>query len=222
MYARDINLGPNSSTITVYKKGIEEPLGTMTINMPGKHNVLNSLAATSLALELDIPFETIAQALASFKGVERRFTYRGSLRHAEIFDDYGHHPQEINVTLAVARKRTKGRLLVVFQPHRYTRTDKLWDKFIDIFLSNPIDQLIITDIYPASESPIPGVTAENLVQAIKLKNPSLNISYQQTNNLKQTIEHAIRPDDLVLCIGAGKHVGALAKELAQGGKNPVK
>lgn len=222
LYARDIKLEPNSSTITVCTKGATKPLGTMTINMPGKHNILNALAATSLALELDIPFETIARSLASFKGVDRRFTYRGSFRHTEIFDDYGHHPQEINATLAVASKRTKGRLVVVFQPHRYSRTDKLWDNFIQMFLNNPIDQLIITDIYPASESPIPGVTAENLVKAIKLKNPAFNVSYQQTNALKQAIEQVIRPDDLLLCIGAGKHVSSLAKELAQSEKSAVK
>lgn len=215
LFAKDIEFGPNSSTITVYKKDNAEPLGSMTINMPGKHNVLNALAATSLALELAIPFETITQALATFKGVERRFTYRGSFKHAEIFDDYGHHPQEISATLIVARKRSKGRLIVLFQPHRYTRTDKLWDNFIKMFLNNPIDQLIITDIYPASESPIPGVTAENLVKAIKLKDPSFNVTYELTNNLRHVAEQIVRPDDLVLCIGAGKHIGALAKELSQ-------
>ena len=218
IYAKDIDLGPTSSTITVYKKENEKPLGSMTINMPGKHNVLNALAATALALELDIPFETIAQALASFKGVERRFTYRGSFRKAEVFDDYGHHPQEINVTLAVARKRSKGRLIVVFQPHRYTRTDKLWDNFIKVFTNNSIEQLIITDIYPASESPIPGVTAENLVKAIKLKNPACNVSYEQPHKLREAVELTIRPDDLLLCIGAGKNVGSLAKELPQENK----
>jgi UDP-N-acetylmuramate--alanine ligase len=215
IYAKDINLGPNSSTVTVYKKGQQEPLGFMTINMPGRHNVLNALAATGLALELGIPFATIAQALSNFKGVERRFTYRGLFRKAEVFDDYGHHPQEINATLTVARKRAKGRLIVVFQPHRYTRTDKLWDNFIKTFISNPIDQLIITDIYPASENPIPGVTAENLVKALKLKCPALNVSYEQPSNLKQAVEQIIRPDDLLLCIGAGKNVGSLAKDLPQ-------
>jgi UDP-N-acetylmuramate--alanine ligase len=215
IYAKDIDLGPSSSTVTVYKKDFQEPLGSMTINMPGKHNVLNALAATGLALELGIPFASIAQALSNFKGIERRFTYRGSFRNAEVFDDYGHHPQEINATLAVARKRAKGRLVVVFQPHRYTRTDKLWDNFIKMFLNNPIDQLIITDIYPASESPIPGVTAENLVKAMKLKNPSFNVSYEQPSQLRQVVERIIRPDDLVLCIGAGKNVGTLAKELPQ-------
>ena len=218
IYAKDIDLGPSSSTVTVCKKDISSPLGLMTINMPGKHNVLNALAATGLALELGIPFATIAQALSNFKGVERRFTYRGSFRQAEVFDDYGHHPQEINATLAVARKRAKGRLVVVFQPHRYTRTDKLWDNFIKMFLNNPIDQLIITDIYPASESPIPGVTAENLVKAMKLKRPSFNVTYEQPSKLRQIVEQIIRPDDLLLCIGAGKNVGSLAKDLPQENK----
>lgn len=215
IYAKNIELGPSSSTVTVYKKGHTEPLGSMTINMPGKHNVLNALAATGLALELGISFTDIALALANFKGVERRFTYRGSYKKTEVFDDYGHHPQEINVTLAVARKRAKGRLIVIFQPHRYTRTDKLWDNFIKTFLSHDIDQLVITDIYPASETPIPGVTAENLVRAIKLKNPSFNVSYQQTHALRNTVEQIIEPDDLLLCLGAGKNIGTLAKDLPQ-------
>lgn len=215
IYAKDIELGSHSSTCTIYKKGLVQPLGSLTINIAGKHNVLNSLAATSLALELAIPFNTIAQALEQFKGVERRFTYRGSYKYAEIFDDYGHHPTEIDVTLAVARNCAKNRLVVVFQPHRYTRTDKLWDHFIKTFSDHQIDHLIITDIYPASEMPIPGVTAENLVQALKVNKPSLQVTYQQADTLKQSVAKLIKPNDLVLCIGAGKHVGSLAKELPQ-------
>jgi UDP-N-acetylmuramate--alanine ligase len=215
IYARDIDLGANSSTITVCKKGIEAPLGSMTINMPGKHNILNALAATGIALELGVSFDVIAQALASFNGVERRFTYRGTFRHAEVFDDYGHHPQEIHATLTVARRRTKGRLIVVFQPHRFTRTDKLWNNFINTFLKNPIDSLIITDIYPASEQPIPGVTAENLVKAIKIQNKDLNVIYKEPAALQKLLEEITRPDDLILCLGAGKNVGTLAKELPQ-------
>ncbi len=215
IYARDLNLGANSSTITVCKKGIENPLGSMTINMPGKHNVLNALAATGLALELGIPFDIIARALASFNGVERRFTYRGTFRHAEVFDDYGHHPQEIQATLAVAKKRTKGRLIVVFQPHRFTRTDKLWNNFVNTFLENAIDSLVITDIYPASEQPIPGVTAENLVKAIKIQNKNTHVVYKEVEALRNFLEEITRPDDLILCLGAGKHIGSLAKELPQ-------
>jgi UDP-N-acetylmuramate--alanine ligase len=215
IYAQDIDLGANSSTITVYKKGIKAALGTMVINMPGKHNVLNALAATGLALELGISFDIIAQALASFNGVERRFTYRGTFRHAEVFDDYGHHPQEIHATLAVAKKRAKGRLTVVFQPHRFTRTDRLWDNFVNTFLKNPVDCLVITDIYPASEQQIPGVTAENLVKAIKLQNPHLNVIYKEPSCLEQLLKTITRPDDLILCLGAGKNVGTLAKKLPQ-------
>jgi UDP-N-acetylmuramate--alanine ligase len=215
IYARDLNLGANSSMITVCKKGIENPLGSMTINMPGKHNVLNALAATGLALELGIPFDIIARALASFNGVERRFTYRGTFRHAEVFDDYGHHPKEIQATLAVAKKRTKGRLIVVFQPHRFTRTDKLWNNFVNTFLESAIDSLVITDIYPASEQPIPGVTAENLVKAIKIQNKNAHVVYKEVEALRNFLEEITRPDDLILCLGAGKHIGSLAKELPQ-------
>lgn len=211
--AGQIQLNADHSTCVVLKKNEKQPLGRMKINMPGYHNVLNALAATSMALELGIPFETIAQALGSFKGIERRFTYRGIYKNAEIFDDYGHHPQELKVTLTVAQKRAKGRLIVVFQPHRYTRTEKLWDDFIHLFTYAKFDHLIITDIYPASEVSIPGISAENLVAAVNKVAPHISIKYAPPAMLKSEVDAIINADDLVLCIGAGKHVGTLAQEL---------
>ena len=187
----------------------------MTINMPGKHNVLNALAATRLALELEFRSKLlpkrlqVLRALNAVLPIEAHSTRQKFLTIMDIIH------KKYNVTLAVARKRAKGRLIVVFQPHRYTRTDKLWNNFIAMFLKNPIDQLIITDIYPASETPIPGITAENLVKAIKMQNPTYNVAYQQANKLIQAVDQTARPNDLILCIGAGKHVGTLAKELPQ-------
>lgn len=213
--AGQIQLNADHSTCVVLKKNEKQPLGNMKINMPGYHNILNALAATSMALELGIPFETIAQALASFKGVERRFTYRGIYKDAQIFDDYGHHPQEIKVTLAVAQKRTEGRLIIVFQPHRYTRTERLWNDFVTLFASAKFDHLIITDIYPASESPIPDISAENLVAAVSSIAPNVSIKYVSPEMLKESIDTIVNAHDLILCIGAGKHVGALAKELPE-------
>ncbi len=213
IYATDIELHESSSNCVVFYK--QQPLGSMCVNMPGRHNVLNALAATALALELGIQFETIAQALASFKGVERRFTYRGTFKDAEVFDDYGHHPREISVTLEVARLRAKNKLIVVFQPHRFTRTHALWDQFIDIFKKSGVDHLIITDIYPASEAAIPNITAENLVKALKNHNPAFTISYKKSNELKDAVTELTHPGDLILCIGAGKQVGTLAKELPE-------
>ena len=146
-------------------------LGKIHINMPGKHNVQNCLAAIALALDLNIPFATIVQAVKTFKGIERRFSYNGLFRGAEIFDDYGHHPKEILNTLKVARNRAKKKLTVIFQPHRYSRTHKLWDDFVDVFASGGVDNLIITDIYPAREKPIPGVSGLKSIPIIPSTSP---------------------------------------------------
>jgi UDP-N-acetylmuramate--alanine ligase len=184
-------------------------LGRITLNIPGHHNVLNSLAAIGVSLEFGVSFVTIAQALESFKGVERRFEFKGMFNGAEIFDDYGHHPTEIKTTLLVAQKRTQKRLHVVFQPHRFTRTEKLWNEFVQTFAgineSYNIATLYITDIYPASEAPIPGITADRLVQAIKDQNPSIQVKYTPTYTVvTEDIQHVMQEGDLLLTIGAGK------------------
>jgi UDP-N-acetylmuramate--alanine ligase len=185
-------------------------LGHITLNVPGRHNVLNALAAIGLCLEFDVPFATIAQALENFKGVERRFEFKGTFNGAEIFDDYGHHPTELKTTLLVAQKRAKNGLHIVFQPHRFTRTQKLWDEFIEVFaqhdsLGYRIDTLYVTDIYPASEAPIEGITSQNLVQAIKAINPALDVRYLSSYaSIAQDVVGVLRDHDLLLTIGAGK------------------
>lgn len=205
-YATEITLHPDHSIYTVWFK--EQKLGTVQFNMPGRHNVLNSLAAIAIARDLDIPFDTIRASLLNFKGVERRFSFKGTYKGADIFDDYGHHPQEIYNTLLVAKKRSKNKLTVVFQPHRYTRTHKLWNEFIDIFLESSIDHLIITDIYAASEAPIPEITSQNLVRAMKERNPKFSISYAAFDSefkaIREQLEPLIESDDLLLLLGAGK------------------
>jgi UDP-N-acetylmuramate--alanine ligase len=127
---------------------------------------------------------------------------------AEIFDDYGHHPIEIYNTLLVAKKRAKKKLIVVFQPHRYTRTDKLWNQFVQILKDSPIDHLIMTDIYPASEMPILNVTSQNLVKAIQEHNPTFSITYApyegNFDSIKQSLAPLAHDDDLILLLGAGK------------------
>jgi len=214
--ARTIELNSDHSVFEVITGNNDTPLGTIRINMPGKHNVLNCLAAIALALDLNIPFKTIAEALSSFKGIERRFSYNGIFNGAEVFDDYGHHPTEISCTLQVAKKRARKGLTVVFQPHRYSRTHKLWDEFVDTFITSNINHLIITDIYPASEAPIPEITGKNLVRAIRQRNPHFSVTYAPfqeefqciTERLKEVIQH----DDLILLLGAGK-INRLAKLL---------
>ena len=193
-------------------------LGRAILNIPGVHNVLNSLAATALCLEFEIPFETIASALECFKGVERRFEFKGTFNGADIFDDYGHHPTEIYNTLLVAQQKKQKKLHVVFQPHRFTRTQKLWDDFVNLFAQQKdytIDALYITDIYPASEEPIPDVTSERLVQAIKDKNNKFNVVYFPTYaQITKALHDTVQAGDLVITIGAGK-VNQIAEVLAE-------
>jgi len=215
IYATDIELHPMHSTFNVWGKN--QLLGNLTISMPGKHNVLNSLGAIAVGLDLNIPFQTICSALKNFRGVERRFSFHGTTsKGAEVFDDYGHHPAEIEQTLLVAKKRANGKVVVVFQPHRFSRTHKLWDDFVDLFSENNVDHLIITDIYAASEQPILGVSSELLVQAIKTKKPSLKVSYVPISNdfdlIIKEIDQNSNQDDLLLLLGAGK-INQIAKRI---------
>ena len=210
----NVQLHPDYSEFELYYK--EQLLGSVNLAMPGKHNVLNALAAIALSLELEIPFATIAKALETFKGVDRRFTYKGVYKGAEIFDDYGHHPEEIKNTLLVARKRTRGKLIVAFQPHRYTRTQKLWHNFIEVLGTGSIDSLIITDIYPASENPIEGINSQKLVTELKQRYPELAVAYQPLtadfNLVKNQLDNTLKKDDLILFLGAGK-INSIIKQL---------
>jgi UDP-N-acetylmuramate--alanine ligase len=196
-------------------------LGEVMLNIPGDHNILNALAAIAVCLELDVPFVQIQQALASIKGVERRFEFKGCFNQADIFDDYGHHPTEIRKTLAVAKNHKSKKLRVVFQPHRFSRTEKLWDDFVELFARSDsqfeIEELFITDIYPASEAAIPNVTSERLVEAIKLKNPSLRVFYQPSHDaITAHLQQSLAPGDLLLTVGAGRayQVGEVLAKLA--------
>lgn len=207
IYAKNIILETSYSQFTVYLQP-NNCLGPVQLNMPGRHNILNSLAAISVAIDLEIPFEIITKALKSFKGIERRFSYKGNFKGAELFDDYGHHPTEIFNTLLVARKKTQKKLIVIFQPQRYSRTSRLWNDFINVFAYSAIDNLIITDIYPANEEPIENVTSLNLVKALKEKQPSCNVSYipydKELKLIRSQLETLINENDLVLTLGAGK------------------
>ncbi|MBY0109912.1 MAG: UDP-N-acetylmuramate--L-alanine ligase [Candidatus Babeliaceae bacterium] len=209
IFAQDITLQKTFSACTIWKRGASQPLGALYVTMPGRHNLLNALAAITVCLELDIPFQVILSALANFKGIDRRFTLKGSYKGSLIFDDYGHHPTEIAQTLKVARKRTDGKLIVAFQPHRYSRTAGLWNDFMALFSqNNMIDHLIITDIYPASESPIANITSERLVTELKAKNPALSITYcpldESFTSIKQSLSTKLDHGDLLLLQGAGK------------------
>ncbi len=180
-------------------------LGEVRLSVPGKHNVYNALASIAIGLRLGIAFETIARGLHEFKGVKRRFDIRwhDPEKRQAIIDDYGHHPTEITATLSAARGFWPGRIISVFQPHRYTRTLHCHDGFLSAFLQS--DVVLITDIYSAGEDPIPGVDSETLVADLKKLTPSRQeVIY--TGNLestRKTLSQLFTEGDLILCLGAG-------------------
>ena len=193
-----------------------QPVQQLIQNVPGIHNVLNSLAACAAAHTAGINLETIAQALATFTGVDRRFTLKGTFQGAEIFDDYGHHPTEVRCTVAVARKRVKNKLILVFQPHRYSRTSTLWDDFVELLATVQADQIIVTDIYGSSESPVDRITGHNLFEDARKRNPNAPLLYvpyePNLTSLSEHIRSVAREGDLILLQGAG-NINRLATQL---------
>ncbi|MGZ6254440.1 MAG: UDP-N-acetylmuramate--L-alanine ligase [Candidatus Chromulinivorax sp.] len=216
--AINIQLFSDHSTFEIFDNQNKKNLGAIIIYLPSIYNVLNATAAITTALEIGIDFKTITQALAIFNGVDRRFTYKGTMQSptAEIFDDYGHHPTEIFHSLITARRKTKNKLIVVFQPQRYSRTYHLWDEFIQVFKNADIDHLIITDIYAANEPEIENISSQKLVEEIQKLNPSYKIYYTSYEKNLDTIYNQlikiISHDDLILLLGAGK-VNQLAEKL---------
>lgn len=177
-------------------------LGNVRLPQPGRHNVLNSLAAIGAALAANIPFAKCATGLENFKGVGRRFEHKGEKNGVAVIDDYGHHPTEIASTLAAARDVFPGRRLVAaFQPHRFSRTQALFEKFCSIF--NGVDQLLLTEIYAASEKPIPGVSGRILADGIR-NHGGVPVRYYETlETMIGDLDHVLRPGDVFLTLGAG-------------------
>lgn len=199
--AHDISYsGAFGSTFTVWKG--TEVLGKIDLPVPGKHNVYNALAATAVALELEVPFATIAEAFATFKNANRRFQFKGEARGVTVIDDYGHHPTEILATLAAAKNGSAGRrTVVVFQPHRYSRTLELFDEFALAF--NNADVLFVLDIYAASEHPIEGITAEVLSDNIR-KYGHKNVTYiGDIETAAEKVIPELQEGDLLITLGAG-------------------
>jgi UDP-N-acetylmuramate--alanine ligase len=178
-----------------------EPLGTVRLRMPGHHNVLNALATLAVAMELDVPFAQAADALGNFLGIERRFEAKGEVGGVRVIDDYAHHPAEIRATLAAARELHEGRLVVAFQPHRYTRTRDLWEDFTRAF--NEADVLVITEIYAAGESKIPGVEAVQLVEALRAHGHREVHFVADLDDVIERLAERLEAGDLVLTLGAG-------------------
>ncbi|HXI09873.1 MAG TPA: UDP-N-acetylmuramate--L-alanine ligase [Thermodesulfobacteriota bacterium] len=175
--------------------------GEITLNMPGVHNVYNALAAAAVARELDIDFSHIKAGLESFTGVERRFHVRGEGNGITVVDDYGHHPVEIKAVLRAAKRGWDRRTVVVFQPHRYSRTKDLQEEFLSSF--NDADKLILTEIYAAGEDKIEGVSGEALYNGIKGFGHK-DVSYvPETAKIPEFLERVTAPGDMVITLGAG-------------------
>jgi UDP-N-acetylmuramate--alanine ligase len=200
LVARRLQLRGMTSRFDVVHHG--ELLGECVLQIPGRHNVLNALAAIGVGLDLEIPFATISAALAGFAGVQRRFQVRGTAGGVTVVDDYGHHPAEIRATLAAAKAGFDCRVVTVFQPHRYSRTLHLRQEFLTAF--NQADVLVVMDIYPAGEAPIPGVSAGDLADGIRAHGHR-NVTYLG-NDRARIVDHVCeitRPGDLILTLGAG-------------------
>ncbi len=188
-----------------------EPLGRFELHMVGRHNALNALSVVALADELGVPVEATREALSGFQGVQRRFTIRGERAGVTVVDDYGHHPAEVRATLRGAREAYGRRVVCVFQPHRYTRTRDLLEDFQTAF--NDADVLLVTDVYAASEEPIPGISGASLADGIRACGHK-DVSFLPRAGLAAAARERIREGDVVLTLGAGD-ITAVGPELLE-------
>ncbi|MHB8417408.1 MAG: UDP-N-acetylmuramate--L-alanine ligase [Myxococcales bacterium] len=197
--AEHIELSGFRSVFQAFRR--QEPLGAFELAMVGGHNVQNALAAVAVADELAIPIGVTREALAAFRGVDRRFTVRGEAGGVTVVDDYGHHPAEVRATLAGARAAFGRRLVVLFQPHRYSRTRDLLEEFATAF--NDADALVAMEIYPAGEEPIPGVSGAALAEAVRRHgHRDVTFAADRGAALAALLER-LRPGDIALTLGAG-------------------
>jgi UDP-N-acetylmuramate--alanine ligase len=196
--AEGIELSGHSVRFAASRRG--EPLGRFEVQMVGRHNALNALAVIALGDEMGIPPDVTRKALATFEGVQRRFTVRGEAGGITVVDDYGHHPAEVKATLLGAREGFKRRVVCLFQPHRYSRTRDLFAEFATSF--NDADVLLLTDVYAAGEEPIPGADAAHLAEAIRACGHR-DVTFVPRADLARAARARVRPGDLVLTLGAG-------------------
>ncbi len=195
-----VNINPEflKTEYDLYHKG--EKIGRFSIPLSGNHNILNSIASIAVATTIHIDPQTINDALSSFKGIKRRLEYKGEVKGVRVFDDYGHHPTEISMTLNGIRKREKERILVVFQPHRFSRTRDLFRDFCLAF--DIADRVYLLDIYPAGEEPIDNINSERLYREMKEKGVDV-IYIKNRDEIVERIQIDCRKDDIVITFGAG-------------------
>jgi UDP-N-acetylmuramate--alanine ligase len=209
---RDVELGSFGGRCTVYRRDAagESRLGALELTVPGRHNLQNALAAVAVAGELGVEFAGVAATLRDFHGAERRFERVGEAFGVLVVDDYGHHPTEIAAVLAAAKVTLGRRLLVAFQPHRYTRTQLLMRDFGPAFAD--ADEVVLSDIYAASEEPIPGVTVEALADSVRAASGRPVRVVKAIDRLADELAAAARPGDAVLTLGAGS-IASVPKRL---------
>ncbi len=197
--ATDIALKQSAAEFRVYSRG--KNLGPFRLAVPGIHNVSNALAAIAVGVELEVPVDLIRRGLAAFTGVERRFHLRGETSGVMVVDDYGHHPTEVKATLAAAKQGWNRRIVVLFQPHRYTRTRDCIGDFAHAF--DDADAVFMTEVYPAGEQPIPGVSGAILAETVRSAgHPSVTF-IEQKETLPDQVLPFLKSGDLVLTMGAG-------------------
>ena len=217
--ASDVTLGPMRVTATVARRARRtsaaanalEPLGQLTLAVPGRHNLLNALAAVAVGMELGLSFDRVAAGLKDFRGAERRFEVRGEPNGILVVDDYGHHPTEIAAVLAAARASGR-RIVVAFQPHRYSRTASLMDAFGPALAA--ADHVVLTDIYAAGEAPIAGVTLDALAAAVRRSVTAPVDVVPRLEDLVPAIVRVAKPGDIVITLGAGS-IGSIPDRLVE-------
>lgn len=215
--ARDLRIEGFETRFVATRAG--EDLGEVQVASPGRHIAMNALATIAVCLEIDVPFSDVAAGLAAFAGIHRRFEIRGRANGVTVIDDYGHHPEEVRATLRAAREGLGGRRIVVFQPHRYSRTRDLFEDFLGAF--DDADHLLLIDIHAAGEEPIDGVDAESLARALARRGHADVRYIADRSTLGAAVAEMARPDDVVLLMGAGDIIrdgdGVVAALSAAGG-----
>jgi UDP-N-acetylmuramate--alanine ligase len=217
LYATDVSQDGLRTRFRAIRSGVPGSF-EVALNLPGRHNVLNALAAIAVGLELGVSGPAIARALESFQGIGRRFQVHGEVDGPRgrflLVDDYGHHPRELAATLQAARASWPHRRLVVaFQPHRYTRTRDLFDDFAQVLCV--VDVLLLLDVYPAGEPPIPGIDGRALARAIRARGRVEPVFVADASVLRDALAAVVEEGDVVLTLGAGD-IGAVAPRIAGG------
>lgn len=207
-YAIDHDADYRAKNITHSGTGIsfdvfhgEEELGHVNLNIPGKHNVLDAMACIVTGLSLGVSFEKMAAGLAAFHGAKRRFQTKGRVNGVWVVDDYAHHPTEIAATLKAAKETSPQRLICVFQPHRYSRTQLLHEEFGKAFVS--ADVLFVTDVYAAGEAPIPGISGKTIVDEVRRQAGQTVHYIEDRQEIAADLKEFVQPGDLVITMGAG-------------------